>query len=165
MGKHTWQGTQAGLERTLGLNGIMAEKTRLENQKKNDFIPLDKTIKNSVSDRPTQPPKTISDFTHDSDFNLVKIFKLNDLDTICQLSIILKNFYHGSNSLYKDTTNQRYYLILNKDRHTPEEFNKTCNILTEYGVQEKFSSSAEAYFKEHFQIIIKNNALQVLSSF
>lgn len=156
---------QKGADEILDLyKHIQEEKARLEKQKNEEFVPLDKTVKSNPSGTIKQPPKPITDIGRDVSFNLVKIFKLNDLDTICQLSVILKNFYHGSNSLYKDAINQRYYLILNKDRHTPEEFNKTCNILSEYGVQEKYTSATEAYYREHFQIIIKNNALQVLSS-
>ena len=47
--------------------------------------------------------------------------------------------------------------------HTPEEFNKICNMLSEYGSPEKFASASEAYMEEHFEAIIKDKAVQVLA--
>ena len=47
--------------------------------------------------------------------------------------------------------------------YTPEEFNKVCNILAEYAHQEKYSSAIRAYFEEHYDVILKKDALQVLS--
>ena len=38
-------------------------------------------------------------------------------------------------------------LIIHKSSHTPEEFNKISNILSEYGSNEKYSSAAEALQK------------------
>ena len=55
-------------------------------------------------------------------------------------------------------------MILKKGSHTPEEFNKVCNILSEYGHQEKYLQSQEAYFEEHFDIILKEKALQLLAA-
>ena len=48
---------------------------------------------------------------------------------------------------------------------SPEEFNKVCNILAEYAHQEKYSSAIRAYFDEHYDIILKKDALQILSRF
>ena len=45
---------------------------------------------------------------------------------------------------------------------TSESYNKTCNILTEYGVKLSSNYSSEAYYEEYFEVIIKNNALEKL---
>lgn len=146
---------------------IRDEKLRLQKEKAEEFVPLDKaiqsnsqTLENSTDELPTED---IADINKELSFNLVKIFMINDLDTICQLSVILKDFYQGTNTLYKNPEDNKYYLVLNKDSHTPEEFNKTCNILSEYGVQNKHTVGCEPYYSEHFKLIIKDNALQVLA--
>ena len=36
---------------------------------------------------------------------------------------------------------------------TPEEFNKVCNILSEYGQGQAFTMSGEAHLKEHGELI------------
>lgn len=151
---------------------IRDEKLRLEKQREEQFVPLDQTIKSDNSKDKTesvkktsQTKKNVANKSQNPEltFNLVKTFQINDLDTICQLSVILKDFYTGSNSLYKSTENNKYFLILNKDNQSPEAFNKTCNIVAEYGVSTNFSTGSEEFFKEHYQIIIKDKAIQVLS--
>lgn len=147
---------------------IREEKLRMEKQQSDDFVPLDKTIKSDNADtkpdNTTQKTEEAPKENKEMTFNLVKIFQINDLDTICQLSVILKNFYNGVNSLYKDSESNKYFLLLNKNSHTPEEFNKTCNIAAEYGVSTSFSTGSEEFFNEHYQVIIKDKAIQVLSN-
>lgn len=96
--------------------------------------------------------------------DLYLIYRFQNFETLEHLSTVLKNIYSGANTLYKDRANSLYYLVINKSGHTPEEFNRICNILTEYGARENTSSSREAFFKEHFTTMIEGNALQVLST-
>lgn len=95
--------------------------------------------------------------------NIIKLYSFNNIDEIINLSYVLEDIYQGSNSLYKSEANNRYYLLVNKSFHTPEDFNKVCNILSEYGKKEKGSYASEAFFQEHFDKIIVGNALQSLS--
>lgn len=96
--------------------------------------------------------------------NLSKLFVFRQLDEITRLSHVLQNFYDEDNTLYKNPSSHKFYLVLTKGHHTPEEFNKVCNILTEYSHQEKYTAAEEAYFSEHFTIILKNRALQLLAT-
>lgn len=94
--------------------------------------------------------------------DLTKLFVFNSLDEIIELSKILGEYYHGENALYKNNSDNKYYLIISKSSHSPEEFNKVCNIITEYGIQENLSIGSDAYFTEHFSPIILKNALSTL---
>ena len=67
------------------------------------------------------------------------------------------------NTLYKDAKNKLYYLVVYRGKEQ-EVFNKVTNVLTEYGVKEVGIGSREAFFKEHYMLMIKDNALQVLST-
>ena len=96
--------------------------------------------------------------------DLVKMFEFLNLEVLERLAHVLSHYYSGANSVYKDIHKNRYYLFLHKDHHTPEEFNKVCNIISEYGIQKKYSSATEGYLKEHGKIIIKDQALQIISS-
>ena len=95
--------------------------------------------------------------------NVTKMVSFTDLNSLSSLAIMLNNFYQGQNSLYKDVTNSRYYLVISQSDHSPEDFNRLCNILSEHGRMERFSISREAYMQEHFKSIIKNNALASLA--
>ena len=48
------------------------------------------------------------------------------------VSAVLGSIYNGPNALYKNPENGSYYLILRKADSTAEQFNKVCNILSEY---------------------------------
>ena len=95
--------------------------------------------------------------------DVTKMVSFSDLNSLSSLAVMLNSFYQGQNSLYKDIANNRYYLVLSQSGHSPEDFNRLCNILSEHGSMERFSASREAYMQEHFRIMIKNNALESLS--
>lgn len=93
---------------------------------------------------------------------LTKLYLFRSLHEITRLSHILAGYYEGNNSLYKQQDGS-YILVLSKSGHTPAEFNKICNILSEYGSAARSVPASEAYLEEHFEPIIKANALQSLS--
>lgn len=122
-----------------------------EEKKEKDFIPLEKAIRREIEKK----EQVLVDIT--------KLFVFDELDEVNRLARVLKGFYNGCNVLYKNRLNRKYYLVLSKSQHTPEEFNKVCNILSEYAHQEKYSSAIRAYFDEHYDVILKKDALQILS--
>ena len=85
------------------------------------------------------------------------------MNPILDVARILSGHYHGENSLYKNPETGDYYLLVSKSDHKPEEFNKVCNILSEYGTQQTYTPAAGAFMKEHYQVILKNHALQTLA--
>jgi adapter protein MecA 1/2 len=93
---------------------------------------------------------------------MTRIYSFTSLREVTGLSHVLSGFYNGANSLYKQKEGS-YILVLSKSRHTPVEFNKICNILSEYGTCIKSVPASEAYLEEHFEPIVKNTALQSLS--
>ena len=96
------------------------------------------------------------------DIDLTRLYCFGNLESIVDAAHVLKDYYRGDNRLYKNTSRKLYHLILSKSSHTPEEFNKICNILTEYGSNEPYTKSTEAYMAEHFDLVIKKDALQKL---
>lgn len=145
---------------TAGADDILDLVRRLQEQTKNaeaaegadDFIPVEKASRKDKKE-PKEP--LVVDIT--------KLFVFDELDEVNRLARVLKGFYNGCNVLYKNKLNRKYYLIISKSHHTPEEFNKVCNILAEYAHQEKYSSAIRAYFEEHYELILKEDALQTLS--
>jgi adapter protein MecA 1/2 len=127
---------------------------------KDEFVPLAETLtpaaEEQVDESNTQ--KSVSIQT-----NLLKIFSFHSLNEVIKLSNVLFTYYRGVNSLYKNPLNSVYYLVISKSEHTPEEFNKICNIASEYGKTERTTYASPYYYKEHFDTIIKDNAIQILS--
>ena len=92
-----------------------------------------------------------------------KLYLFPKLDSLLAASHVLAGIYHGANRLYKNPDTQEYCLIVRKSFHTPEEFNKVCNILSEYGNSGKYTPANEAYMQEHYTLIMKDEALQKLA--
>jgi adapter protein MecA 1/2 len=99
----------------------------------------------------------------EENLELTRIYGFESLNQVTRLAHIIAPFYNGKNSLYKNENTSSYMLVVSQSEHTPEEFNRICNMLSEYGSLEKFVSASEAYMEEHFEPIIKNKAIQALS--
>lgn len=95
--------------------------------------------------------------------DITKLFVFTDFAEVTRLAHILDGFYTGRNDLYKNDEEHKYYLLVSKSKQTPEEFNKVCNILSEYATQQTYTPAAGAFFEEHYQTIIKGDALQTLA--
>lgn len=113
-------------------------------------------IDEAKSDKKSIKEKTIQ-------ANLIRIYSFKNLDEVINLSKVLYGFYIGKNSLYKNPNTLEYYLVLSKSSHSPEEFNKVCNMASEYGRTFKSTYATKSYLNEHFDIIIKNDAINILS--
>lgn len=96
-----------------------------------------------------------------SDVSLIRLYTFSRLDDVIDASHGLNGFFNGSNTLYKDMHNGKYLLVLHQSDYSPEEFNKVCNILSEYGKGKAFTAAGEAHLKEHGSLITQN-ALQQL---
>ena len=118
---------------------------------------VEQHLKGTPEEKQEQERITVAD-----DIDLTRLYRFGDLDSIIDAAHVLENYYHGENRLYKNNTKKLYYLVLSKSSHTPEEFNKICNILTEYGSNEPYTKSMEAYMSEHYDLVIKKDALQKL---
>jgi len=94
---------------------------------------------------------------------LTRIYSFDSLGMVARLAHMLRQHYDGDNSLYKDDKDNTYLLVVNQSHHTPEEFNRICNMLSEYGEPEKFVSASEAYMEEHYEPIIEGHAIQSLA--
>lgn len=96
--------------------------------------------------------------------DLTKVFSFQSLEEIISLASHIMYSYHGLNHVYKNTDAGGYYLVISKTDHTPEEFNKICNIISEYGNTVRTTYASSAYFEEHFDTIVKDTAIQVLGA-
>lgn len=94
---------------------------------------------------------------------VTKMFSFDSMTSVIRPSAAIVNLYNDKNSLFKDEKTGRYVLILNKTDSSVENFNRACNILSEYGKLERNIRTTEFYYKEHFEAVIEDNALQSLA--
>lgn len=149
-------GVSAGLEGADDILGLFKKiqeergKAAQAERGEDSFVPVDGDKK-----KKNTPVNVLVDIT--------KLFVFEDLAEITRLARILDGFYTGNNDLYKSEEGHRYYLLVSKSKHTPEEFNKVCNILSEYAMQQSYTPATGAFFEEHYPLLLKGNALHTLA--
>lgn len=94
--------------------------------------------------------------------NLIRLYTFSSLDHVIEAAHGLNGYFDGKNILYKEPAEGLYKLVLYQSSCPPEEFNKICNILSEYGKGSAFSIAGEAHLIEHGEQICCN-ALQQLN--
>jgi len=94
---------------------------------------------------------------------LTKVYSFPSLTAVTTLAQLISPYYFGENTLYKDEASSNYYLVLHMSNHTPEEFNRICNVISEYGAPVNTGYASLAYFAEHFKPIVKADAVQTLT--
>lgn len=114
----------------------------------------------SRTSRSTEASESVSN-TRKVSVNLIRLYTFHTLDDVIAAAHGLGGFYKGVNTLYKDE-NSLYQLIVHQSSCTAEEFNKVCNILSEYGSGRAFTAAGEAHLKEHGELISRK-ALQQLA--
>lgn len=114
----------------------------------------------SRTSRSTEASESVSN-TRKVSVNLIRLYTFRTLDDVIAAAHGLDGFYKGINTLYKDE-NSLYQLIVHQSSCTAEEFNKVCNILSEYGSGRAFTAAGEAHLKEHGELISRK-ALQQLA--
>ena len=97
-------------------------------------------------------------------FEITKIFSFEKLSDVISVAKLLSKFYAGENALYKSKKSGKLILVIHKSHHTPEDFNKVCNIISEYGVAEKYTEAYASYLEENGDTIIGEHALLTLAA-
>lgn len=126
---------------------------------------LSNTSSDSKTGKPaTQSAKAVARAEDDNSVkeNISRVFSFDSMDDISSAAIIVDTFYHDNNSLYKNPSDRKYYLCITKNRCSAKDFNKVCNILSEYGKKEPGFDNHTGFFNEHCDCIIAEHALHIL---
>lgn len=131
------------------------DNTVSDNTSEPEFVPLSETLGFGRKKEKPEP---------DAGADVVRIFSFKTLDEITRLAVHISSQYNGSNTVYKNNSSSNYYLVMHRTEHTPEEFNRVCNLVSEYGYVEHSNYATEAHFDEHFSVIVRGKAVQVLAN-
>lgn len=137
----------------------LIEKKEIEERKNNphEFIPLSEAIqktKKRKKEAKKKKEETLSD--------KVRVYSFLSLNGIIKAARLVSPIYSGRNSVWKDESHNRYYLLLNRSNNK-SSFQAACTTISEFGKEEIVTYATQDYFNEHFQIIIKDKALEQLS--
>ncbi len=100
----------------------------------------------------------------DASREMVRIFRFDHLDRLCEGAAAVGSIYDGPNTLYKKPGTRQYYLVVRCIADQKIEFSRACNILAEYGTKISNEATGDAYFREHYERMIADRALQELKN-
>ena len=95
--------------------------------------------------------------------NICNAHSFKSFDEFSEAAAATSLIFKDKSNLYLDASSGRFYLTLERVTTSNMDYNKTCNILSEYGTKETLNSSSVCYFREHYRCIIKDRAIQVAS--
>lgn len=147
-------------DRIEGADDILGLIRKISEAKKRAAAKAEGTEKAPAVKETTADPV---DVTEDEEVrNLTRFYLFHSLDDAIRAGKVIGSIYDGPNTLYKNPENGHYYLLLKKAASPAEEFNKVCNVLSEYALSCKFAPGMEAHFTEHLETVISGHALQDL---
>ena len=92
-----------------------------------------------------------------------RIYRFGNLDQISDAARAALPLGNVASKLYKKPGTSQYYLVLSSQSADPVVFSRVCNLLAEYGEKIRTDAAGEAYYQEHYEVIIGADALQKLA--
>ena len=129
---------------------------------KDDFgsMPVEDQIESEKEDVPNVKENTRKPITVNA--GVFRIADFGDFEQLCQSSA---RTWGVTNALYKDENENTYYLVLHKGRCSEEKYRRLLNLILEYGEFDSSKEERAAFIKEHYSVIIGNNAINVVKKY
>ena len=96
---------------------------------------------------------------------LRRVYSFDSIDVCAEFSHAVSRIFHGESTLYKNSVSGRYYLTINLTGHRLEACNSICNTASDFAQAENFKPAACEYYKEHFEVVIYKNAIDILDKY
>ena len=144
------------------VENIEQVKKQTESGKNTNFVPLSAALRENAAKKKAEKEKSAK--KKEEPTATYRIFAFQNINDISKAAAMVAPIYKDNNSLYKSPTDNLYYLIVNNQSRDAENYQRACNLLSEYGTKVKGNYAMPYYFAEHFKLIIKNDAIQTLSS-
>ena len=129
-------------------------ETKDSSESSGEFVPLKDTLQGNRRNAKKKEAESLA--------NRIKVFSFDSLNTLITLTSQIDCDYRGKNSLWKDPATKRYFLLLHRGKGK-NAFRLMCSALAEYAKEENVTYATQAYYNEHFRLILKDNALTKLA--
>lgn len=144
------------------VENIEQVKKQTESGKNPNFVPLSAAIRENSNKKKSDKNKDKK--KEQAKIAGYRIFSFQNINDISKAAAMVAPIYKDANSLYKSPFDNHYYLIVNNQSDNIENYQRACNLLSEYGTKVKANYAMPYYFSEHFKLIIKDDAIRTLAS-
>ncbi|MBR6395869.1 MAG: adaptor protein MecA [Lachnospiraceae bacterium] len=129
----------------------------LDESLNDEFIPLAKALGIDLdADKAKEEVKEIDES------KMPVVFSFNTLSEVCSVCAKIASQYAGPSSAYKNKADDRYYLLVVKTTQSSDDFGKVIRLLSEFGKLEKTTYATKSFMDEHYETIVKDNAVGIL---
>ena len=91
-----------------------------------------------------------------------RVFLFESLPRIMEAAAIIAPHYNGTSTLYKEDSSGKYLLQLVQGETAKDAFDRSCNIVSEYGILQLPTRYNSTFLSEHYETLIQDNAVQSL---
>ena len=92
-----------------------------------------------------------------------RVYQFSCLDKVIEAAAIVDTAEGITDTLYKNPEDGSFYLVMTDSTGSAEAFSAVCNKLSEYGSRVKETYSSPSYYEEHYELILKERALERLA--
>ena len=122
------------------------------------FVPITDTVKD-ISPAANDAPE---DSTPSKSYRL---FSFPSWSIASKAALEIGDTYQGESSLYKNSANGIYYLLLSGIAEAETGFFFASNICSEFGTKEKFNCGSLGFLAEHCELLVADKAIHILCKY
>ncbi len=137
-----------------GKNEPMQGSSGAQGPKKSVSVPAHGTDKKGTA--------AMRPLTEEEIYQFTRFYMFRNLENVLSAASRIDEDYQGQNSLYKNPDDGAFYLLVRKMETGAEQFNRICNVLSEYAMPMDYATGMDEFFREHMQVIVADQALQRL---
>lgn len=93
-----------------------------------------------------------------------RTFRMDSLSQVLDAAAITGAAYTGLSSLYKEERSGSYLLVLTQGQSDRDTFDRTCNMISEYGTMKRTAPNNRTFLDEHCEALVSGDALQKLGN-
>ena len=94
----------------------------------------------------------------------VHMFSFSSMNTVSSCCALIEPFFNGGSALYKNPYENDYLLVLHRPAEDDGTYDRACHLVCDFGYPIHHTDALESYFREHYRILLKEDAVKALSS-
>lgn len=91
-----------------------------------------------------------------------RVFRFSSLEEVMHAASLIGDSFQGESTLYKHGADGSFLLLLSQKSERKRSFDKTCNLLSEYGTFCRSKKYDPVFLAEHCEVLIADNAISSL---
>lgn len=127
-----------------------------------EILDLFHRLQETRNDAPAAPD-SLTQENSDEEKLRTRIFCMDSLRQVMSAANFISSRFAGRSALYKNEPEQKYLLVLTQGEASREDFDRVCNMISEYGQLQKTMSTGHSFLEEHCEVLIPENALGLLA--